>query len=102
MEHPVGGAFANSEEDLLKKVKVLEKAIQDLSAELEFQESAVDFFRQEAMEKNAENWHLKKTIKHMSENEMNAKRKPGPKGRRPGHYGVHEDRDGGADDDAQK
>ena len=44
MEHPVGGAFANSEEDLLKKVKVLEKAIQDLSAELEFQESAVDFF----------------------------------------------------------
>ena len=86
MEHPVGGAFANSEENLLYKVRVLEKvsyqayqaliateealevslsAIEDLSAKVEFRESDVDFFRQEAMEKDAENLHLKERIKRM-------------------------------------
>ena len=113
MEHPVGGAFSNSEESLLNKIKVLEKEIEDLGAKVEFRESEVDFFRQEAMEKEAENWHLKERIYRLKSKirkghseggseEENAKRKPGLKGCRPGVHGVHEDREGGADDDAQK
>ena len=40
-------------------------AIEDLSAKVEFRESEVDFFRQEAMEKDAEILHLKERIKRM-------------------------------------
>ena len=65
MEHPVGGAFANSEEYLLNKITVLEKANEELCAKLEFRESEVDFFRLEAMEKDAENVHLKERIKRL-------------------------------------
>ena len=56
MEHPVGGAFLNSEESLLNKIKVLEKEIEDLGAKVEFRESEVDFFDRR---KEAENWHLR-------------------------------------------
>ena len=64
-------------------------AIEELNAKVEFQESAVDFFRQEAMEKEAEILHLKEHIKRMkgvseeeSESGKKATCKPGAKGRK--------------------
>ena len=110
MEHPVGGAFSNSEERLLNKIKVLEKEIEDLGAKVEFRESEVDFFRQEEggreLAPQERIYRIKSQIRkgHSKggSEEENAKRKPGLKGCRPGVHGVHEDREGGADDDAQK
>ena len=69
MEHPVGGAFENSEEHLLDKVSVLEKALEGClhvmkvqNETLEFAESAVDYFQKKAMKKDKEIQHLEKEI----------------------------------------
>ena len=115
MEHPVGGAFQNSEEHLLEKVSVLEKRLERL----------LDYFRKKCTKKDKQIQHLEEEIASIQESadkeiqdleeeiecmkekerlrreEKKATRKPKGKGMpkriRPESSGVGEDRDGGAD-----
>ena len=109
MEHPVGGAFQNSEEHLLEKVSVLEKRLERL----------LDYFREKCTKKDILIRHLEEEIASIHESadkeiqdleeeiecmkerlrrkEKKATRKPKGKGIRPESSGVGEDRDGGAD-----
>ena len=94
MEHPVGGAFANSEEHLLDKFSVLEKALEGClhvmeyqNEKLEFAESAVDYFQKKSMKKDKEIQHLEKEIGRLrrlkgESEEKKATCKPMGKGRK--------------------